>query len=305
MLLSILANLIIIYSLISLPLASSFTIDISNYAERGSLELLEDIYLQDAPYRKNNDSLGMAITAHSAIVIDKETEQILWQKNPEEARSVASLTKLLTALVFLDNNPGWEEVVTIQQSDYREGGRIRVYQGEEISIRDLFNTMLIVSSNNATVALVRSTGLSEEEFVVAMNQKAQELGMIQSVFLEPTGLEPDNISTASDIIKLAKAAFNQEEIRWATSQKQYTYSILNAPRSYSLDNTNKLLNSYLKILAGKTGYLEESGYCLVSEVKGPEEQEIIIAILDSQSETDRFQDLKALAQWAFDNYNWN
>ncbi|MBU1130688.1 serine hydrolase [Patescibacteria group bacterium] len=304
MLLSILANLIGIYSLLSLPLASSFTIDVSQLAETGNIELIEEVYRADYPYRRNNNSLGMAVSAASAIVIDKESGMALWQKNPESARPVASITKLLTALVFLDNNPGWDEVVTIQPSDYREGGQIRVYTGEKITIRDLFNAMLVVSSNNAAMALVRSTGLSEEEFVIAMNQKARELGMSQSVFLEPTGLEPGNISTISDIVKLAQAAFSKDEIKWATSQKQYTYSVLNVDRNYTLDNTNKLLNSYLDIRAGKTGYLEEAGYCLISEVKGPSEQSVIVAVLGSQSEADRFQDLKALSQWSFDNYIW-
>jgi len=137
-----------------------------------------------------------------------------------------------------------------------------------------------------------------------MNQKAKDLGMNQSVFLDPTGLEVGNLATAADIFKLARAAFARPEIRDATSRADYSFSIVNAPRQYRVENTNKLLKSYLKIIAGKTGYLDEAGYCLASQVKGPMGQEVIIVVLGSDSETGRFQELKSLAQWSFDNYVW-
>jgi len=304
MLLLILANLIGIYSLISLPLASSFTIDVSNLAELGQVNLLEDLYFSQAPFRKNNDSLGVVISAVAAVVIDKKTRQVLWQKNSELARPIASITKLVSALVFLENNPGWDTEVTINASDYRDGGRRWVYQGEIVTVRDLLNIALVASDNNAVISLVRSTGLTEEEFVKAMNQKAQALGMNQSVFLEPTGLESSNLSTASDVIKLAQSAFEVEEIKKATTQSEYSFTVINNKRQDTIKNTNKLLESYLNIQAGKTGYLEEAGYCLVSEVKNSENQKVIIAVLGSGTEAGRFQDLKALSQWVFDNYEW-
>jgi len=303
MLLSILANLIGLYGLISLPAIVTQTIDLSSLAE-GRVDLIKSVYLQAAPYRLNNNSLGIKITAPSAMVVDKNTGSVLWQKNPSEVRSLASITKLLTALVFLDHNPGWETEITVQQSDYREGGRIRVYNGERLFVRDLFNASLVASSNNATVALARSTGLSEEEFAVAMNQKAQSLGMSDSVFFEPTGLDPANITTASDIIKLAQAALANPEIAAATGQKEYKFSVINAPRNYTLENTDRLLNSYLNIVSGKTGYLDEAGYCLVSQVQGPLGQEVLVVVMGSESEDSRFAEVKALAQWAFDNYYW-
>ena len=299
MLLSILANLIGLYSLISLPLIVTSTIDLT-----GEVDLIKSVYRQEAPYRLNNGSLGVKLTAVSAMVVDKKTGSVLWQKNPAEARPLASLTKLLTALVFLDHNPGWETEITIQQSDYREGGRIRIYNGERMYVRDLFNASLVASSNNATAALARSTGLSEEEFAGAMNRKAAELGMSDSEFFEPPGLDPANKSTAVDIIKLAQAALTNPFIIAATSQPDYHFSIINAPRNYTLENTDRLLNSYLKITSGKTGYLDEAGYCLVSSVQGGQGQEVLVVVLGSESEDSRFAEVKALAQWAFDNYRW-
>lgn len=304
MLFSILANLIIIYGLISLPLTSSQTIDISDYQENSGVELRLNGYQEKAPIRKNNSSLGMAVTAAAAMIIDQPSGLVLWQKNPDQPRSLASITKLLSALVFLDHNPGWETEIIMQPDDYLAGGIIKVYQGEKIKVRDLFNASLVISSNTATMALARSTGLSKEEFVKAMNLKAQQLGMKQSVFLEPTGLEPANLSTAADVIKLAKAAFAEEEIKKATVQKEYNFTVPLTTRNVKLENTNKLLASYLNIAAGKTGYLDEAGYCLVSEITGGNNQEVIIVVMGSQSESDRFQDLKGLAQWVFDNYSW-
>ncbi len=300
MLLSILANLIGLYSLVTLPAIVTQTID-SNV--EGNINLISAVYKKDAPYRLNSSSLGIKISAASAMVVDKRTNSILWQKNPEEARPIASITKLMTALVFLDNNPGWQTEVTIQESDSREGGRVRVYNGEKMYVKDLFNASLVASSNNSTMALARSTGLTEEGFVEAMNQKAQELGMSDSIFFEPTGLDPANVSTAFDIIKLAQTALSQPDIAAATKQKEYKFSIINAPRNYTLKNTDRLLNSYLNVVSGKTGFLDEAGYCLVSNIDN-NGHEVLVVVLGSETEDSRFQEVKALSQWSFDNYYW-
>ena len=304
MLISIIANLVSLYSLIALPLINTQVIDVGNFAESGRVNLVKTSLLRDAPYRLNNYSLGMKVTAPSALIVDKKSGAVLWQKNPEEKRPLASITKLMTALVFLEHQPTAETEITIQPSDNRGGGRVYVFPGETIKVQDLFNASLVASLNNGIMALVRSTGLKEEEFVAAMNQKARDLGMADTVFIEPTGLDPVNISTASDIIKLMKAAFAQPEIVFATTQAEYSFSVINAARHYTLKNTDKLLDSYLQIKAGKTGYLDEAGYCLAAEIIGPQGQEILVVVLGSATESDRFQDLKALAQWAFDNYHW-
>jgi len=302
--LSIIANLISAFSLLSLPILSTQVIE-TGYAEiNQEVYLSKTLYQPNAPYRLNNNSLGIKITAQSALIVDQATGLALWQKRPAEQRSIASLTKLMTALVFLDHNPGWNESVKIIPDDYLEGGRIRVYSGEEITVRDLFNASLVASSNNATMALARSTGLSAEEFIWAMNDKAKALGMTGSNFAEPTGLDPANISTAEDLVKLAKEAFNRPEISQATIQKKYNLSVLNVDRNYTLENTDRLLNSYLKVRAGKTGYLDEAGYCLLSEIEGPAGQRLIVVVLGSSEELGRFQEVKALSQWAFDNYRW-
>ncbi len=299
---SLVANLISLYGLVAWPVPTSQLIDFSRLAEGGKIDLIKTVYQENTPYRLNNQSLGMKVTAQAALAVDQKSGAVLWQKNARQQRSLASITKLATALVFLENNPGWETEVTIQKSDYRAGGRSYIYSGEKISLKDLFNISLVASSNHATMALARATGLSAEDFVARMNNKAKELGMKQTTFIEPTGLDPANVATAEDIISLARAAFLKPEIKSATIQSEYVFKVLNNQRSEKVKNTDKLLGSYLKVLAGKTGYLDEAGYCLVSLVGGEDSQELLMVVLGSATEADRFQDLKALAQWAFDNY---
>lgn len=305
MLLSLIANLIGLYGLLVLPVAVSSTIDASAYAQQGAVSLLSGVYRQHAPSRTNQDSLGMKVTANSAMVIDQASGAVLWQKNPDQVQPIASLTKLMSALVWLDNNPGWATEVTVLASDLRSGGRAYIYAGEKLTARDLFNLSLIPSSNSAIMALARSTGLTTQEFTAKMNERAASLNMTSTKFTEPTGLAPENMSSAADLLKLAQAAFEREEIRSATVREEYTFQVLNNNRSETVKNTDKLLNGYLRINAGKTGSLDESGYCLTSEVIGPAGQKVLIVVLGSLSDADRFQDLKALAQWAFDNYSWN
>jgi len=299
MLLSILANVIGIYSLIALPLPSDNLINLNNH----NFSYIEKVY-QSGPIRNNNTSLGLEISATSAIIVDKESEKVLWQKNSDEIRSIASLTKLMSALVFLENNPGWETEIKVMPQDYRDGGMRRIYSGEIIKVRDIFNTALIASENNAISTLVRSTGLSEEDFVKRMNERAMFLGMDNTNFVDPTGLNPGNKSTVTDLTKLIKTAFSRDEIKNITSLKEYKFEVINTGKKNVMENTNRLIGSYLNIEAGKTGFLEEAGYCLTSLIKGDNDQEIYIIVLGSNSVYNRFQEVKALAAWTFNNFIW-
>jgi serine-type D-Ala-D-Ala endopeptidase (penicillin-binding protein 7) len=301
--LSILANLISLYSLIVFPFGFNRAIDISNVAGGGEIKFVNQNQ-QQAPVRKNNKSLGMEITASTAIIIDQSSGAVLWQKNADQLKPIASITKLLTAIVFLEHNPGWETSLKIEAKDYPGSGWRNLFNNEEVTLRDLFNIGLVASDNTAINALVRSTKISREEFVKLMNDKAKSLGMDRTVVYEPIGLDPKNQSTVTDLAKLAKAAFSRPEILKATDQKEYHYIILNSGRSNSAKTTDKLLTSYLHVLAGKTGSLPEAGYCFISLIKGPKNQEVDVVVLGSQDDNSRFQEAKALAQWSFDNFDW-
>jgi len=260
----------------------------------------------NSPYRLYTDVLDVNISAQNALAIDVATGKILYKKNSQEIRPIASITKLMTALVFLDYNPGWEKEFYTIASDRKNGGIIHLNTGEVLSIRNLFNTVLVASDNDAASALARATGLSPEEFVQKMNEKAEELEMNETIFFEPTGLNLNNKSTAEDITRLLNYALQNADIKNATSMYSYQYEVQSKEktRQVKLVNTNMLTNSYLNVLGGKTGHLEEAGYCLAVKIAGKQNQEVIIVILDSETNFTRFQDVKAIADFVFTNYQW-
>ena len=166
-----------------------------------------------APQRNTADSLGIQTTASSVLVTDVASGATLFAKHDQRSAPIASITKLMTALVFLDHNPGWETAVTVTAEDQRVGGIVYLVPGETVTVRDLFSLMLVASANEAAVALARSTGL--ENFVAAMNQKALGLGMHQSQFTDETGLDAGNVASPHDLASLAQAAFSQPDVAQA------------------------------------------------------------------------------------------
>ena len=260
-----------------------------------------------APQRIYGDYLDVKTTAKSILAVDVKSGQVLYQKNSQEVLPIASITKLMTALVFLDNNPGWQKEVYTIAADRRNGGIIYLNGGEVLTVENLFKTVLIVSDNDSAIALSRSTGLSAEDFIAKMNSKAKELGLNNTTFSDPTGLSLGNKSTVADLAKLLNQALKMPAIKEATGTSYYEFMVQakdKEPRQVILKNTDWLLKSYLQIEGGKTGSLEEAGYCLAVKIKGEQSQGIIIVVLGSQSNSDRFQDVKAVADWIFNNYQW-
>lgn len=262
------------------------------------------------PQRKETNSLGVLTTADSAIVVDRRTSKILFEKSSSDKRSIASITKLVTALVLLDQEIDFQAQVTISPLDKKEGGRIWVYQGERFTIQDLWMDGLIASDNVAIMALVRNSGLSWEQFIEAMNQKAKDLGMEDSTFIEPTGISRYNVSTASDLVLLYQEVMNHPQLVDALRRPTYSFSPLNKESIRTIDNTNKLLSSYLNeepyaIQAGKTGFTYEAGYCLGVIVDGVgTNDDLIVIALGADSIDNRFQEVKGLVDWTYRNYQW-
>lgn len=251
---------------------------------------------------KFGEDFDGAITAESVLIIDKTTKSILWQKEADTERSIASITKLMTALVFLETGPNWQEVIELQYNDFIKGGSFYLRNSEKLTVKDLFYLSLISSDNVATLALINSTGLNQAEFISLMNQKARLLGMESTFFTDPTGVNLDNVSTASDLSQLVIEAFENPFIKEVTSLKNYQI-IVNDSEGRLITNTNILLdNKELNVIRGKTGYLAEAGYCLISEFGNNDQKTIYIILLGSQEEDDRFTDTKILADWVNESY---
>lgn len=262
----------------------------------------------DAPVKKDASRLGIATTAVSALVVDRNTGAVLFEKNRQTPRAIGSITKLMTAYIFLQNNPDLESIAKIQNEDIRNGGIQHIPIGEEVKVRDLLFASLISSDNTATTALVRLSKMSESDFVTRMNETAAEIGMKETQFVDPTGLSSKNVSVVTDLAQLLNEVAKVEVIRDATQRSTHTVQSASG-RMFSLSSTDELLESFVnqppyKIIAAKTGFLPEAGYCLATLFSKDGKSELIVIVLGSQSDAGRFQDVKSLAAWAYDVYEW-
>ncbi len=208
-----------------------------------------------------------AVYADSAIMIDAYSGEVLFQKNADRRRPVASTQKLLTAMILLDSGD-LERMVTVEPSDTRmEPTKLGIKAGERYTRRELLRVLLVKSCNDAAAALARDNAGSLSAFAAKMNRKAYELGATNSHFLNPHGLtEPGQYSTARDIARIAYAAYRYPFIR-STVQQPFVTFRFNSGRSVTLESTNKLLGRDPAITGMKTGYTAASGRCLVTSAR--------------------------------------
>lgn len=263
------------------------------------------VFVPPGPKKKGAEKID--ILAKSGIVIDKETDKILFYKEADDVLAIASISKLMTAMVWLDQKIDQEQIYQISARDKAEGGKIILYPGDELKLKDLFLLSLVGSDNMATLALVYSTGKTLPDFVRAMNDKAKALGLEKTVFYDPIGLNTKNVSTAKEVAALAKAALDIRDIREAVMRKSHTCKTLQG-RTKTLKSTDMILDMDLpkniSLLGGKTGYNEAANYCFVGLFSDPEGHEIIITVLNDTSKSSRFTNALRLADWTYENYGW-
>ncbi len=281
-----------------LPLAAYNYLHPENY-----LPLSED--KKYIPVKK--EDLPLSVDASSSLIMDKETGEVLWSNNADQKRPIASISKLMSALVFLDSVPDWTKTYKMKKSDVRIGGRAYVYEGEEMTIGDLFHLALVASDNTAVIALTSSLGLSEEEFVSKMNDKAKELGLDDTHFEDATGLDAGNVSTVKDVAKLANKALVRKDIREAVLTDEYEFNTL-AGRKVRAVSTDDLLVSFpengSKLLGGKTGYIPAAGYCFVGSFVDHEGHGVVTVVFGAKTISSRFKETKKMEDWAFSSFKW-
>jgi D-alanyl-D-alanine endopeptidase (penicillin-binding protein 7) len=229
--------------------------------------------------------------------VDATSNRVLFQKNPAELYPIASLTKLMTALVFFQTAPEFDQVVEISQEDVKNSSRSHIRPREEITVRDLLHAALMSSDNVATKALVRTCGIPSEEFVQRMNMLADSLGLTGARFVEPTGLSEQNVATAQAIAALLRTAASNPIVS-SIMQKQ-TYTFASDRKLHRLVNTNRLLRSKWRITGGKTGFISEAGYCLATLVETPSGTEVTAVLLGAPSNRLRFAEARRLLDWTF------
>lgn len=236
------------------------------------------------------------LKAQAAVVVDTRTGEIVWAKNEREPRPIASLTKLMTALVFLDDPRPLTDTVTVTKADITGAGRSHVRAGNRVAVADLLRCSLISSDNAATRTLARSTGLSDAEFARRMNERAKSMGLTQTRYVETTGLDPSNQSTAIDQARLLCAAVDNPTIAEITGIP--TYSFRCGRRVETLTNTNRLLRSRSDIVSGKTGFIRPAGYCLATQIAAKDQPHLTTVVLGAQTNASRFSESAKLIDWA-------
>ncbi len=261
------------------------------------------------PIKRDPRRLGVVTTSVSAIVMDRRTGAVLFEKNRQAPRSIGSITKLMTAYVFLQTTPDLDAIVSLETQDVRLGGIQHVKVAEPVRVRDLLYASLVSSDNSATAALVRLSKMPSGDFVAKMNETAALMGMTQTQFVDPTGLSAKNTSVVMDIARLIDQASTHKIIRDATTHPTFQLNTQSGS-AYTLENTNDLLTSFVnrdpyQIVTAKTGYLPEAGYCLGALFSREGGDEIIVVALGAESDVGRFQDVKSLAVWIYDVYEWN
>lgn len=244
-----------------------------------------------------------SITAKAYVLMDANTKQILASENADLSWTPASLTKLVTVLVVLDAKPKLTKTVTMTKADQtigecgRGGVCISSAAGVKFTFDGLYHATVIKSANNAANALARASGLSTKQFVKKMNAKAKALGATHSVFYEPTGLNPNNKTTASDYVKIVAAAFANPYLNTFYQQASYDLvSANNGKYNQTVTTHNPLINSSeIDLVGAKTGYLPESKYNLATVLKYDNEHEFIIVVFGEPHMWMAYDDTKYLA----------
>lgn len=281
--------------------------------DSGTLSLLEDLFGEmprfdaDSGNQKQKNPLDNAILKlasmprmRSAIVLiyDENGKKTLHSKNANVVAPVASITKLMTAMVVLDANLPLDEEISIDSSDInkKKRARSRTRTGMTMTRGDLLKLALMASDNLSAAALARTYPGGTEAALVQMNLKAQELGMASTRFRDPTGLHSGNVSTANDLVKLVRAAQSYELIHRYSIATSHTVERA-GQRPLRFHNTNPLVrNASWDIGLSKTGYISEAGRCLVMEAK-ISGHPVIIVLLDSWGRNSRVGDANRVKKW--------
>lgn len=235
------------------------------------------------------------VRAEAAIVYDAVTNEVLWESHAQEPRSIASITKVMTALVYLDYQTDLSRDAVISRTDVWRASTTYLRAGERVTAGELLHLALIASDNAAARALARVSRSGSKEFVRQMNTKAAELGLGSTHFADPSGLVETNVSSAYDLSRLIAHAVRNPRIASIMQKRQYR--VHTSRRRVTIRNTNRLLDGTVAIRGGKTGYINEAGYCLAALVELPQSHPVAVVVLGARSDAGRFAEVRRLVNW--------
>ena len=240
------------------------------------------------------------INARAAVIYDRKSKKIIWGKKENERRPMASTTKIMTAIVVLEHANLNDTVTVSKKSGGTGGSRLGLKAGDKITVENLLYGLLLVSGNDAAVALAEYVGGSVEGFAKMMNEKAEKLGLKDTHFVTPHGLDmQEHYTTALELAKMADYALNIKKFAQIVNTKNITISING--RSKNLKNTNELLGNLYGVNGVKTGFTNGANRCLVTSVNR-DGMNIITVVLGADTKKDRTNDSVKLIEFTYQNY---
>lgn len=261
---------------------------------------------EELPKLKSGVEIKKDWKVESILVKDHKTGKVLLSKNSDKEHPLASITKLMSAMVLLDNDINWRERILVTSKDIPES---MVDSGESYSKSSLWTASLVGSSNKSMYSLVKDLEWPLPAFIQRMNKKAQNMGLSDTYFVDTTGLDKNSVSTAEDISILLREAMKHKKIQKALTTDQVEISPKNEEGMHHIWNTNWLLlgwipNKFEKIYGGKTGHIEAAGYNFTVQVSDENGNTLDVVVLGAKSHEARFEVAQNAARWVFENYSW-
>jgi len=287
------------------PVEVAVSADVYDTARRNYISLESNTAV--IPSKKDDAIVLLPYTFSATSIIAKDVDSgaLLYEKNAYEEHSLASITKLMSALVLLERDIDWDSEAVVSPDNIIDN---HMYAGDTYTMNDLWHAALIGSSNKAIVSMIDATGWTREQFVTRMNQRALEFGMSDTYFAGPTGLDEDNVGTASDVALLLHEALLYDKIRSTLMIPNYELYAAERNKRHRINNTNWLLLKWvpndLQLVGGKTGYIVKSGYNFALEATNSEGKAIDVVVLGTRSNDARFSEARDVANWVFSSYSW-
>jgi D-alanyl-D-alanine endopeptidase (penicillin-binding protein 7) len=236
------------------------------------------------------------LRAAAAIIYNPDTNEVLWEENSQTPRSIASITKVMTAAVVFESDPELDESVTVTPADVHRASTTYLRAKDKLTRGDLLHLLLIASDNAAARVLARVSPHGSAGFIERMNEKAAELGLTSTRYADPSGLLADNVSSAYDMARLIAYASSDERIS-AIMQKR-EHSIATPRRLITIKSTNHLPgDAGYEVMAAKTGFISKAGYCFATLLRLPERHKVALVVLGARSNAGRFMEVQNLFNW--------
>ena len=248
--------------------------------------------------RFQRDALGNLVPdvrAAAAIIYNPQTGEVLWEQNSRAERSIASITKVMTAVTFVADDPDLSQKVAVTRADMRNASTTYLAAGQVLTYGDLLHLTLIASDNAAARVLARTSEGGTEAFIARMNQTAVQLGLTNTHYTDPSGLDANNVSSAYDLSHLISFAVSDPRLGPIMRTQEYSVSTNFGP--INIHSTDKLLGTEVDVRGAKTGFISKAGYCFASLLQVPQGMQVAVVVLGAANSATRFWEARHLFNW--------